>query len=108
MCERKAAARSLSKVFSSEGPVFSLRHQGAGSSFENSRRQTRSISHQSLARSPGAFPGVYKPMNDQSPVRSAEIPAFPGTIPERQVQADTPQDRKFLLSLAHKLRDNET
>jgi len=47
-------------------------------------------------------------MNEQSPVRSAEIPVFPGAAPEKQAQPDTPQGRKFLLSLAHKLRDNET
>jgi predicted O-methyltransferase YrrM len=47
-------------------------------------------------------------MNEQSPVRSAEIPVFPGAAPEKQVQPDTPQGRKFLLGLAHRLRDNET
>jgi predicted O-methyltransferase YrrM len=47
-------------------------------------------------------------INEQSPVRSAEIPSFPGAAPVRKVQPDTPQGRKFLLNLAHKLRDNET
>jgi predicted O-methyltransferase YrrM len=48
------------------------------------------------------------PMNEQSPVRSAEIACFPGSTPEKQVQSDTPQGRKLLLNLAHRLRDNET
>src|SRR5580700_1181162 len=48
------------------------------------------------------------PTNEQSAVPSAEIPRFPGVAFEKQTQPERSQDRKLLLNLARKLRDNET
>jgi Methyltransferase domain len=57
---------------------------------------------------PSSVPWSYMPMNEQSPVRSAEIPCFPGLTPEKPMEPKMPRDRRPLLSLARTLRDNET
>ena len=47
------------------------------------------------------------PMNEPSPVRSAQIPYLPGVLSEEQVQSEKTKGHKPLLNLARKLRDNE-
>ena len=48
------------------------------------------------------------PMNEESPVRSAQIPFFREATPDKHGRPEMGRDRRPLLSLARKLRDNET
>ena len=45
--------------------------------------------------------------NEQTAVSSAQVPLLQGISRPRDVKAETPRDRRRLLGLARKLRENE-